>query len=276
MRSPDSRDMSAGRWCRLTRVAGSIAAVAVAALPLRPAAAQQPQSAPAKAELPAAKPLPAAGGLDTPAGVLGYALGLRIGSRIAADFKGQQPAVDSQALARGLADAVTESRPQLGEQQIREALAAFDAQMREREKEFGRRMAEAAKVNGAKAAEFAQANGRKPGVVTRPSGLQYEVLREGTGPSPTLEDSVAARYLGTHIDGREFDGTDPEGETATFPLRGVVPGWQEALPLMKTGAKWRIYVPPQLGYGDEGSPPVIEPNELLIFEIELVKVLPPR
>jgi len=225
-------------------------------------------------------PLPAAaargdGGVaDTPAATLGYALGLRIGSRIAADFKGQKPAVDPVALARGLADAILEARPQLDEQRVRQTLEAFDAQMREREREFGRRMAEAAKVNLAKAAEFAKTNARKAGVVTRPSGLQYEVLREGSGPSPTLDDTVVAHYRGTHVDGTEFDGTDPKGEPATFPLRGVVPGWQEALPLMKTGARWRICVPPELGYGAEGSPPVIEPNELLVFEIELVRVVP--
>ncbi len=234
-----------------------------------PLAAEQPAT-----ELPAARP--SAEGLDAPGAALGYAIGLRIGSRIAADFKGQDPAVDAAALARGLSDAVLEARPRLSEQQIRQVLEAFDARMRERQQEFGRRMREAAKVNLAKAAEFAQANGRKQGVTTRPSGLQYEVIRAGTGGSPTLDDTVVAHYRGTHIDGREFDATDPKGEPASFPLRGVVPGWQEALPLMKTGAKWRLYVPPQLGYGEEGSPPDIEPNELLIFEIELVKILPSK
>jgi len=250
----------------LFRVAGVLAAGSLMAGPV---AAEQPSG-----ELPAAKPQ--AAGLDTPAATLGYALGLRIGSRIAADFKGQEPAVDAAALARGLADAVMEARPRLDEQQLRQTLEAFDARMRAREEEFGRRMLEAAKVNRAKATEFALANGRKQGVTTRPSGLQYEVIRAGTGGSPTLDDTVVAHYRGTHIDGREFDATDPKGDPASFPLRAVVPGWQEALPLMKTGGKWRIYVPPQLGYGEEGSPPVIEPNELLIFEIELLKILPPK
>lgn len=215
-------------------------------------------------------------GLDTPAATLGYALGLRIGSSIAADFKGQEPAVDAKALALGLTDGVLEARPRLSDQQIRQALDAFDARMREREQELVRKMREAAKINLAKATEFSLANGRKQGVTTRPSGLQYEIIRAGTGGSPTLDDTVVAHYRGTHIDGREFDATDPKGEPASFSLRGVVPGWQETLPLMKTGAKWRIYVPPQLGYGEEGSPPVIEPNELLIFEIELVKILPSK
>jgi len=234
---------------------------------------------PLPAERPAADPIataPVGDGLDSPDARLGYALGLRIGSRIAADMKGQEPAVDAAALARGLSDAVLEARPRLSEQLIRQTLEAFDARMQERERAFGQRMRDAAKVNLAKAAEFAAANGRKPGVTTLPSGLQYEVIRAGTGASPTLDDTVAAHYRGTHLGGSEFDATDPKGEPAAFPLRGVVPGWQEALPLMKTGATWRIFVPPHLGYGEEGSPPVIEPNELLIFEIELLNVLPSK
>jgi len=131
-----------------------------------------------------------------------------------------------------------------------------------------------AKVNQAKATEFLQANGAKKGIVTLPSGLQYEVLKPGTGPRPKPTDTVSTHYRGTHLDGKEFDATDPKGEPATFPVRGVVPGWQEALPLMPVGAKWRLFVPPALGYGDEGSPPVIEPNEVLVFEIELVKIVP--
>lgn len=210
--------------------------------------------------------------LDTPEGRLGYALGLRIGSRLAADFKAQQAPLDSAALARGLADAILGIQPRLDEKKIAAALEGFEARMREQEREFGKRMAEVAKVNKQKAAEFLKANAVKAGVVTLPSGLQYEILEAGNGPSPKPDDTVATHYRGTHLDGKEFDATDPKGEPATFPISGVVPGWQEALPLMKVGAKWRLYVPPELGYGEEGSPPVIEPNEVLVFEIELVKI----
>ncbi|MFN5756405.1 MAG: FKBP-type peptidyl-prolyl cis-trans isomerase [Planctomycetia bacterium] len=210
--------------------------------------------------------------LDTPEGRLGYALGLRIGSRIAADFKTQNAPLDAAALARGLADAVLGIQPRLDEKKIAAALEGFEARMREQEREFAKRMAEVAKVNKAKAAEFLKANAAKQGVITLPSGLQYEILEAGRGPSPKPDDTVATHYRGTHLDGKEFDATDPKGEPATFPISGVVPGWQEALPLMKVGAKWRLYVPPELGYGEEGSPPVIEPNEVLVFEIELVKI----
>jgi FKBP-type peptidyl-prolyl cis-trans isomerase len=261
---------SMGREQRNGRIRGVALALMACAAHARPAPCQAP------AALPAARPATGETRLDTPAAELGYALGLRIGSRIAADFKGQEPPVDAAALARGLADAILESRPQLPEEQIRGVLEAFDSRMRARQEAFGKRMAEAAKVNLAKAVEFARANGAKKGIVTLPSGLQYEVLREGTGAGPKAGDTVAAHYRGTRIDGSEFDATDPKGDAAIFPLSDVVPGWQEALSLMKPGAKWRVFVPPQLGYGEEGSPPVIEPNELLVFEIELVRVLPPQ
>ena len=236
--------------------------------------------APAVAAPPAAEIItpPAAGAaakpvdLDTPGGRLGYALGLRIGGRIAADFKAQNAPLDPAALARGLSDAVLGVEPRLDPQKIAAALEGFEARMREQEREFAKRMTEVAKVNKAKAVEFLRTNATKKGVVTLPSGLQYEVLKTGAGPQPRPDDTVSTHYRGTHLDGKEFDATDPQGEPATFPLSGVVPGWQEALPLMKVGSKWRLYVSPELGYGEEGSPPVIEPNEVLVFEIELVKI----
>ncbi|MFM7035877.1 MAG: FKBP-type peptidyl-prolyl cis-trans isomerase [Planctomycetia bacterium] len=214
------------------------------------------------------------GGLESPGAKLGYAVGLRIGSRIAADFKAEHPDMPRGALARGLADAVRGKPPAIPDEDIQQALQQFDAMMERRGEEFAKRMEAAAKANLDKAKEFLRGNASKTGIVALPSGLQYQVLREGTGPRPTPDDVVATWYRGTHLDGTEFDATDPKGEPATFPVRGVVPGWQEALPLMKVGSKWRLFVPPELGYGEEGSPPVIEPNELLVFEIELVRIVP--
>ena len=215
-------------------------------------------------------------GLNTPEGTLGYALGLRIGARITADFKAQHAPINPAALARGLADAIVGRKPLLGEQQLSQALEAFEKKMQEQELALGRRMAEVAKVNKIKAAAFLEANAGQKGIVSLPSGLQYEVLKTGAGPQPQPADSVSTHYRGTHVDGTEFDGTDPKGEPAIFPLRGVVPGWQEAIVMMKVGSKWRLFVPPALAYGEEGSPPVIEPNEVLVFEIELLKILPER
>lgn len=207
---------------------------------------------------------------------LGYALGYRIGSRIRADHAALEIPIDNAALARGLADAVQEAAPRVDEARVRRAIAAFDEAMQQRQEAFFKRMAELARVNLAKGRDYLLANARRPGVVSLPSGLQYEVLRAGSGPMPGPDDVVVAHYRGTHIDGREFDGTEPGGEPASFPLRGVVPGWQEALVRMAPGAKWRVHLPPELAYGEEGSPPAIEPNEVLVFEIELLRSEKPQ
>ena len=209
--------------------------------------------------------------LDAPDRQLGYALGYRIGGRILADHKSLGMPIDHAALARGLSDAVLGRAPGLPEADFRRVIVAFDEAMQKREAEFAARMAAAARVNLEKGRKYLADNAARPGVVTLPSGLQYEVVREGTGARPGADDTVVAHYRGTHIDGTEFDGTDPTGDQATFPLRGVVPGWQEALPRMNAGAKWRITLPPELAYGLEGSPPAIEPNEVLVFEIELIR-----
>jgi FKBP-type peptidyl-prolyl cis-trans isomerase len=206
---------------------------------------------------------------------LGYVLGYRIGRQIRADNASLGVDIDSAALARGLADGVQEAQPKLDEATFKRVLAAFEQQMQDREKRMQERMVAAAKLNLAKGADFLKANATRKGVTTLPSGLQYEVLAAGTGPKPKLDDVVVAHYKGSHVDGKEFDGTDPAGDPASFPLRGVVPGWQEALPLMAVGSKWRIYLPPDLGYGEGGSPPAIEPNEVLVFDIELVGIRPP-
>jgi FKBP-type peptidyl-prolyl cis-trans isomerase len=201
---------------------------------------------------------------------MGYALGYRIGEQIAAEHKEMGTPVDFAALAKGLADATTGAKPQLDEAGFRRALAGLEDAMQRQQEAFAARMQAAAKANLEKGRKFLAENGGRKGVTTLPSGLQYEVLVEGAGPKPSADHDVIAHYRGTRIDGSEFDGTDPKGEPASFPLRAVVPGWREALPLMKAGSKWRIYLPPELGYGPQGSPPAIEPNEVLVFEIQLI------
>ena len=120
---------------------------------------------------------------------------------------------------------------------------------------------------------FLAANSKKEGVVTLPSGLQYEVLVEGTGKQPTASDRVQCHYEGTLIDGTLFDSSIKRGEPAVFGVTQVIPGWVEALQLMKEGAKWRLYIPYQLAYGEHGAGEMIPPYSALIFEVELIKVL---
>ena len=241
-------------------------------------ASAQPGPAPARRQAPAAAELapPAGGGLDTPEGTLGYALGLQIGSRIAADFSRQQAQVDLGAMAAGLADALSGAKPRIPEERLIAALEAFQQRMQQEQEAFFKQMAEKAKINQAKAVKFLGENARKKGVTTTPSGLQYEVLKAGTGPKPKPTDTVSAHYLGTHLDGKEFDKSTPDSGPLTIPVQQVVPGWQEALPLMAVGSKWRLWIPPDLGYGEQGSPPAIEPNELLVFEIELLGIEAPK
>lgn len=221
---------------------------------------------------PAPTPASQLAGLDTAEGRLGYSLGLRIGKRIAADFKAQATAVDPAALARGLADAILEAAPLLGEEAIAAELDRFEAGMREKERQLSMKMAERGKANAAAAEAFLKANARKRGVQVAPGGVHYEILRDAKGVKPRPDQVVAVHYRGTHLDGREFDRSDPTAEPVRFPIGSVIPGWQQALAMMPVGAKWRVVVPPALGYGEFGSLPEIEPNEALIFEIELVAV----
>lgn len=131
-----------------------------------------------------------------------------------------------------------------------------------------------AKAEGAKKAgvDFLAENATKAGVVTTASGLQYEVINEGTGASPTAEDMVTVHYHGTLIDGTVFDSSVDRGEPATFPLNGVIPGWTEGLQLMKEGGKTRFYIPSELAYGDRAASELIGPGSTLIFDVELIKV----
>lgn len=208
--------------------------------------------------------------LDTPAGRLGYALGLRIGDRIAADFKEQGTEVDRAALARGLADAILGAPPLLSEGELSQAIDHFDRAMRDREAAFRAEWAGKARANKDRAAAFLSTNARQRGVRTTPSGLQYEILAKGSGPQAKPDGRVSIHYVGRHADGREFDRTTADRGPAVVALSDSIRGWKEAIPLMAAGSKWRLFIPPELAYGEEGRPPEIEPNELLIFDLELV------
>ena len=132
--------------------------------------------------------------------------------------------------------------------------------------------AEKGKINRQAGEAFLAENAKRPEVKVTPSGLQYEVIEEGDGPTPTAQDSVTVHYTGKLIDGTVFDSSVERGAPATFGVSQVIPGWVEALQMMKTGSKWRLFIPSQLAYGPNGAGPVIGPDSTLIFDVELIKI----
>jgi FKBP-type peptidyl-prolyl cis-trans isomerase FklB len=127
-------------------------------------------------------------------------------------------------------------------------------------------------INKAKGEAYLKENKKHPRVVTLPDGLQYIVITQGKGKQPKDQDIVSVDYVGTLIDGKEFDNSYKRGQPATFPVNGVIAGWTEALKLMKVGSKWKLFIPANLAYGEEGAPPVIGPNETLVFEVTLHEI----
>jgi FKBP-type peptidyl-prolyl cis-trans isomerase FklB len=177
--------------------------------------------------------------------------------------------VDPDLLAKGLKDSYGGGKTMLTEDQARQAIEDFQKTMMAKQAETMKTLSEKNKADGER---FLAENAKKAGVKVLPSGLQYKVIAPGTGKSPTTADTVTTHYRGTLIDGTEFDSSYKRGEPATFPVSGVIPGWTEALQLMKEGAKWQLFVPPGLAYGERGAGQVIGPNATLIFEVELLTV----
>jgi FKBP-type peptidyl-prolyl cis-trans isomerase FklB len=195
---------------------------------------------------------------------LNYTVGWQIGN----DYKRQNVPLDEAALVAGVRDATEGKEARIPEKEQRELLA--QVRQRTMAAEQAEQGAEAEK-NLAAAKAFLETNAAKEGVKTLPSGLQYKVLSEGKGPKPAATDVVTVHYKGTLIDGTEFDSSYGRGEPATFPLNKVIKGWTEGLQLMGEGAKWVLYVPPSLGYGERGAGARIPPQSALVFEVELIK-----
>jgi len=193
---------------------------------------------------------------------ISYIIGMDIGTNL----KKQSIDIDSNILAKGVKDALAGTKPLLTEQEIQETMIAF-------QKEIMAKQAEVAKKNKAEGEVFLTENKKKEGVKTLLSGLQYKVIKAGTGKKPKSTDTVTAHYRGTLINGTEFDSSYKRGQPATFPVSGgMIPGWTEALQLMEEGAKWQLFIPPNLAYGEQGAGRDIGPNATLIFEIELVSI----
>src|SRR6267378_961462 len=187
-----------------------------------------------------------------------YAIGLNVGF----NFKRQNVDVNQDAFTAGFKDALSGRKPLMSEQEVRDTMMTF-------EKDMQQKLTETAQKNAAEAEKFLAANKTKEGVKTAGSGLQYKVLKEGSGAQPKSSDT------GTVTDGTEFDSSYKRGQPATFPVSGVIKGWTEALQLMKVGSKLQLFIPANLAYGEQGRPG-IPPNSALIFEVELMDVKSPQ
>jgi FKBP-type peptidyl-prolyl cis-trans isomerase FklB len=234
-----------------------------------------PQTSPATTPKPPAAKLgstvakkPAVLTLKTQKDKASYAIGLNIGKSMHKDSVDIDPSI----LLRGLKDGLAGSKPLLTDDEARAAMVTLQSEMRKKQEEKMLVQGEANKKEGE---VFLADNKTKDGVVTLPSGLQYKILKEGTGPKPVATDTVVCNYKGALLDSTEFDSSYKRGQPATFPVSGVIKGWTEALQLMPVGSKWQLFVPSELAYGARGGPGGgIGPNATLIFEVELMSIQP--
>jgi FKBP-type peptidyl-prolyl cis-trans isomerase FklB len=212
----------------------------------------------------AAKPAPLA--LKTTKDKASYAIGMSM----AKGMKSQGVDIDPAILARGLKDGLA-GNPQLTDEQAQTALTELQAEVKAKQEAKAKIVGDANKKEGD---AFLAANKAKEGVVTLPSGLQYKILKAGSGPKPTAADNVECNYKGTLLNGKEFDSSYKRGQPATFPVGQVIKGWTEALQLMPVGSKWQLFVPSDLAYGPRAAGPDITPNSTLVFEVELLSIKP--
>ena len=230
----------------------------------QPAAPAKPSqgAAASSTRKPAAKAQPFT--LKTQKDKTSYAMGMSIGTGL----RKQEIDIDPAIMARGVKDSFTNGKTLLTEDEERALLTQLQTDVRKKQQELAQLAGDANKKQGA---AFLEANKTKEGVVTLPSGLQYKVLQEGTGPKPTANDTVVCNYRGTLLDNTEFDSSYKRGQPATFPVGGVIKGWTEALQLMPVGSKWQLFIPADLAYGDR-APAQIGPGSTLIFEVELLSI----
>jgi FKBP-type peptidyl-prolyl cis-trans isomerase len=194
----------------------------------------------------------------------GYSIGVNIGQ----DMKRYSIEIDADMVAQGLKD-VYAGKMKLSDEEMRSTLADLNKEMQGKENERMKILGEKNKKEGE---TFINLNAKASGVVKLPSGLQYKIIKEGTGKIPKATDTVVVHYKGTLIDGTEFDSSFKRNQPLEFKVNGVIPGWTEILQKMKTGSKYAVYIPSNLAYGERGNGPVIGPNAVLVFEIELLAV----
>jgi FKBP-type peptidyl-prolyl cis-trans isomerase len=239
----------------------TIAALGVALAVAQSASAQETKKAETKK---AAAPAPAADSKDV-LDKVSYGLGMSVGRQ----FKGQIDDMNYDLFLKGLKDAMSGAKLQYTEAQLGEAMETFRKEMIVKLQAEQKVAAEKGEKEGA---AFLAANAKKPGIKTTKSGLQYKVIKEGTGKVPKPTDTVKTNYKGMLLDGTVFDASENHGGPATFPVDGVIKGWTEALQLMKVGSKYTLYIPSDLAYGPAGQGPDIPPNSTLIFDVELLGI----
>jgi FKBP-type peptidyl-prolyl cis-trans isomerase len=203
--------------------------------------------------------------LETQEQKVSYSIGLNIGRNCKQDAID----IDMEALMRGIKDAMSDSTPLLTPAQIQETMQKFQQEMMTKQNEKTNAISDENKKAGEM---FLAENAKKEGVVTLPSGLQYKIIKPGTGAKPKLTDEVTTHYRGTLINGTEFDSSYKRGEPTSFPVNGVIAGWTEALQLMPVGSKWQLFIPSNLAYGARGARGTIGPNATLVFDIELLAI----
>jgi FKBP-type peptidyl-prolyl cis-trans isomerase FklB len=194
-----------------------------------------------------------------------YIIGMDIGTNL----KKQSVDINPEILLKGIKDGLSGNKPLMTDQEMKDTIASFQKEMQAKQEEVNKKMGEKNKKEGE---VFLAENKKKEGVVTLASGLQYKVIKKSSGKKPKSTDTVTTHYKGTLIDGTEFDSSYKRGQPVSFPVNGVIAGWTEALQLMEEGAKWQLFIPSPLAYGERGAGPQIGPNATLIFEVELISV----
>jgi FKBP-type peptidyl-prolyl cis-trans isomerase FklB len=227
---------------------------------VKPAA--QPAAQPAK---PAAPPSP--GSNWSTEDKAGYIIGFNLGNNL----RSQEVPVTADQIIKGLRDGLGNAKGQLSEEEIQATMTQFQQSMMAKTQAKMKVLGDKNKKEGE---DFLAANKAKPGIKTTASGLQYQVLQEGTGPTPKPTDKVTVNYKGTLLDGKVFDSSYDRGQPVTFGVSQVIPGWVEALQLMKVGSKYHLFIPSALAYGENGAGGDIGPNSVLQFDVEMIKIEP--
>jgi len=206
--------------------------------------------------------------LETDKQKASYAIGMNMGKNLAHDGVD----IDADAFLQGLKDVRSGGNTLLTEDEAHAALAKLQSEVTAKQEQMRNQEAAEAKQAGE---QFLTANRSKEGVVELPSGLQYKILQQGSGPKPTADDTVVCNYRGTLVNGKEFDSSYSRGKPASFPVNRVIKGWTEALQLMAVGSKWQLFIPSQLAYGESGAGDGdVPPNSTLVFEVELISIAP--